>query len=90
MSGIDRDVEYELNRLALTLDVNGNPTLAAQAAANVYAQTDSTRDMVGALNVAAGVTDPKAMLDFVGVCNLLAGTSNLDAVSALRAIDTPT
>lgn len=85
MSGIDRDIEYELNRLASTL-VNNRPTLAAPAAANVWAGTSSTRDMVGALNNKALITDPSQYLDLVGVCNLLAGTSNLDAVTALRSI----
>lgn len=85
MSNLHRDIEYELNRLASTL-VNGSPSLAAQAAANVWAATDSTRDMLGALNNKALITDPSQYLGLDAVCNVLAGTSNLDAVSALRAI----
>ena len=55
-----RDIEYELNRLAL-LWTNNNPTLAAQAAANVWAGTDSTRDMLGALNFKAWHHQPKGL-----------------------------
>jgi hypothetical protein len=84
-----RDLEYELNRLAKTLDALGRPKLAAQAAANVWAGTGSTRDMLAALNVKAGITIPKNYLGLNGVCNLLASTSNLDPVSALRTIATP-
>ena len=81
-----RDIEYELNRLAATL-VNDRPTLAAQAAANIWAVTDSTRDMLGALNYKAGTSAPKDYLGLDAVCNLLASTSNLDAVTALRSIE---
>lgn len=48
MSNLDRDLTYELNRLAGTL-LNGAPTLQAQAAANIWAGTSSL-DLVGALN----------------------------------------
>lgn len=77
-------LQYELNRLADTLDASGVPTLDAQAAANVWAGT-SNKDLVGALNRKAGNTLP-GFKELQGVLNQLAGTSGLGVDGAATAI----
>lgn len=75
----------ELNRLA-----NGGSYPALQTyvddalAANIWAGT-SGLDVVGALNVKAGNTQPN-LKDLMGVCNQLAGTTGLAAAAALRQV----
>lgn len=85
MSNLHRDMEYELNRLAGTV-VNGVPSLAAQAAANVWLGGGATYDLLGALNRKAGKTDQKTFLGLRAICNQLGSTTDLDPASALRAI----
>lgn len=78
----------ELNRLA-----NGGGTsypaytsyLAEQGAANRWAGT-SGLGVVGALNIKYGITDPKLYKGLNAVCNALAGTTGLEAVTALREV----
>lgn len=69
---------YHLNRLAGTLDAFDVPTLAAQAAANVWAGTTGLAT-VGALNelYASRNADVNFHYDLQGVLNALAGTSGL-------------
>jgi hypothetical protein len=40
----------------------------------------------GALNKKYGITNPAQYLGITGVCNALAGTTGLDAVTALRQV----
>lgn len=77
----------ELNRLA-----NGGASypdmtvfLAEGGAANAWAGTDSLT-VVGALNVKAGNADVAQWRDLAGVCNQLAGTSDLEPAAALREV----
>jgi len=78
----------ELNRLA-----NGGGTSypaytaykAEQGAANAWAGTTGIA-LVGALNYKAGITDPKLFQGLNKVCNTLAGTTGLEAVTALREV----
>jgi hypothetical protein len=65
-----------MNRLAGTLNAFDVPTLDAQGAANVYAGTTGLA-IVGALNIKAGITDPRNYLELQGVLNYLASTSGL-------------
>lgn len=81
MPALDRGMLWELNRLAGTLDASGNPTLAATAAANVWAGTDGL-SLQGALNAEAGTSG----LGLRAVCNLIAGTTDLDPGPALTTI----
>jgi hypothetical protein len=73
--------QQRLNELA------GTSGLAPRAAANAWAGTTGL-DVVGALNAKAralgvlGANDPS--LDLGGVCNRLAGTTNLAPVAALE------
>lgn len=78
-----RPLVWHLNRLAGGL-VNNLPTMAPALAANTWAGT-SGKTLVGALNAKAGITNPSAFLDLVGVLNLLAGTTGyaVDAAAAL-------
>lgn len=83
----------ELNRLA-----NGGATYpaltsykdmagAAQAWAGATGVTlGKVSDLVGVLNLIAGITDRKVMLDVAGVCNKLAGTTGLEPAAALREV----
>jgi len=84
MAVLYRDVAYQLNRLAGSL-LNGNPTLAAQGAANKWASTNGL-GLQGALNVKAGITNPKDYLGVRAVCNQLGGTTNQDPAYALAQI----
>ena len=78
----------ELNRLA-----NGGSTypdksayLADQGAASKWANVSPNMAVQGALNKKYGTTDPKLYLGINGICNALAGTTGLDAVTALRQV----
>jgi hypothetical protein len=84
-----RTVPWQFNRLAGSLDANGAVTLSEQAATNLWLGESPDSDMLGSLNRAAGITDPSQFVGFVSVCNLLAGTTNLDAARALSTIATP-
>ena len=79
-----RTLVYHLNRLAGTLDANDRPTLEVGGAANVYAGTIG-REVVGALNVAAGNSLPDYR-DLAGVLNQLAGTTGLGVDEAASQI----
>jgi hypothetical protein len=74
-------LQQRLNELA------GTTGLAPRGSANAWAGTIGL-DVVGALNVKArargvlGANDPN--LDLGGVCNKLAGTTNLAPVAALE------
>lgn len=77
-----RPLQWNLNRVAGTLDASSVPTLDAQGAANRWAGTTG-KDLIGALNYVAGITNPSLFLDLNGVCNLLGGTpSTLDSDGA--------
>lgn len=82
----------ELNRLA-----NGGTYPARQdykdqaGAAQAWAAAKSVSlgsitDLVGGLNYINGVTDRKLMLDIAGVCNSIAGTTQLEPAAALRQV----
>jgi hypothetical protein len=64
--------QAQLNRLA-GFGLNGG--YGEAYAANVYAGTTGL-ETVGALNVKAGITNPRSYMDMMGVCNLLAGITN--------------
>lgn len=78
----------ELNRLA-----NGGgttyPAYTAykdeQGAANAWAGTTGIAT-VGALNKKYGTTNPAQYVGLNKICNLLAGTTGLEAVTALREV----
>ena len=82
----------ELNRLAnggtypaisAYLDQAG----AAQAwAAARSVSLGSTTDLVGVLNLIGGVTSIPFWLDIAGICNYIAGTTQLEPAAALRAV----
>lgn len=76
-------LQYEMNRLAGTL-VHGVPTLDAQGAANVWAETTGL-DLVHALNVKA-TNDLPDFKELAGVLNQLAGTTGLGVDGAATAI----
>jgi hypothetical protein len=78
----------ELNRLA-----NGGtyPAISAYVAptkaANVYAETTGLA-LIGALNLKADANrQPNDYKALGGICNELAGTTNLSPTDALRSID---
>jgi len=83
----------ELNRLA-----NGGATYpalvdykdmagAAQAWAGATgAALGKVTDLVGVLNIIAGIGDRTNMLDVAGVCNLLGGTTGFEPAAALREV----
>ncbi len=82
----------ELNRLA-----NGGTYPARQdykdqaGAAQAWAAAKSVSlgtitDLVGVLNYIDGVTDRSQMLDIAGVCNSIAGTTQLEPAAALREV----
>ena len=82
----------ELNRLA-----NGGTYPAIQdykdqaGAAQAWAAAKSislgtVTDLVGVLNYINGVTDRVDMLDVAGVCNSIAGTTQLEPAAALREV----
>ena len=81
-----KTLQWQLNRLACTLR-NSIPTLDAQGAANVWANTEAQDyALVGALNVKAGVTDRRQFKDLQGAANALAGTTGLGAPAALALV----
>ena len=82
----------ELNRLA-----NGGtyPAISAYkdqaGAAQAWAAAKSVSlngitDLVGVLNLINGVTDRRRWLDVAGVCNAIAGTTQLEPAAALRQV----
>jgi hypothetical protein len=83
----------ELNRLA-----NGGTYPARQdykdqagaaqawAAAKSVSLTDGVTDLVGVLNYIGGITDRAQMLDIAGICNKIAGTTQLEPAAALRQV----
>ena len=78
----------ELNRLA-----NGGSTYPAktayldeQGAASKWAGLTTPMALQGALNYKYGTTDPRLYKGVNGICNLLAGTTGLEAVTALREV----
>lgn len=82
----------ELNRLA-----NGgtyppiSEYLDRAGAARKWAETDGiplgdVTDLVGVLNLIAGITNRSQWLDLAGVCNFGAGTVGLEAAAALRTV----
>ena len=82
----------ELNRLA-----NGGTYPARQdykdqaGAAQAWAAAKSVSlgtvtDLVGVLNLINGVTDRSKWLDVAGVCNAIAGTTQLEPAAALRQV----
>lgn len=83
----------ELNRLA-----NGGTYPPRQdykdqaAAAQAWAAAKSVNlggqvtDLVGVLNYINGVTNRALMLDIAGVCNRIAGTTQLEPAAALREV----
>ena len=78
----------ELNRLA---NSGTYPVLtsylAATGAANDYASTTG-KALIGALNLAAdGTRQPNDFKALGGICNELAGTTNLSPTDALRSIN---
>jgi hypothetical protein len=74
-----------MNRLAGTLNAFDVPTLDAQGAANVYAGTTGL-GIVAALNIKAGITNPKNYLEIQGVLNKLANTTGLGEQEAAAEI----
>jgi len=85
-------VNDELNRLA-----NGGtyPPVsqykdqggAAQAwAAARGVALGSTTDVVGVLNLIGGITSPANWLDIAGICNKIAGTTNLEPSASLSQV----
>jgi len=92
--GIDGStLNDELNRLA-----NGGTYPARQdykdqagaaqawAAARSVSLGGQVTDLVGVLNYINGVTARNNMLDIAGVCNSLAGTTQLEPAAALRKV----
>jgi hypothetical protein len=82
----------ELNRLANGGTYRASSEMVGQAlAARQWAVqrsvTTSLTDTVGVLNAIAGTTSNNR-LDFNGVCNFIASTSQLPAAQALRAVST--
>ena len=82
----------ELNRLA-----NGGtyPAISAYkdraGAAQAWAAAKSVSlgkitDLVGVLNLINGQTDRSKWLDIAGVCNAIAGTTQLEPAAALRQV----
>ena len=60
---------------------------AAQAwAAAKSVSLGTITDLVGVLNYINGVTDRSKMLDIAGVCNSIAGTTQLEPAAALREV----
>jgi hypothetical protein len=80
-----KGLKYHLNRKAGTLDSNGQPTLEAQGAANVWAGTTGL-DLVGALNAKAGNSTLLSKRELAGVLNQLAGTTGLEVDGAAANI----
>ena len=82
----------ELNRLAnggtyppISSYLDQAGAAQAWAAANSVA-LGSTTDLVGVLNYINGVTNPAQFLDLAGICNAIAGTTQLEPAAALRQV----
>ena len=83
----------ELNRLA-----NGGTYPARQdykdqagaaqawAAAKSVSLAGQVTDLVGVLNYINGITNRALMLDLAGICNKIAGTTQLEPAAALREV----
>lgn len=91
--GIDGStLNDELNRLANGGTYPPRQDYKDQAgAAQAWAAASSVNlgtitDLVGVLNYINGVTDRTQMLDIAGVCNSLAGTTQLEPAAALREV----
>lgn len=65
-------LQAQLNRLA-GFGLSGG--YGEAFAANTYAGTDGL-EVVGALNAALGLTDPRDYMDLMGICNALAGITD--------------
>ena len=83
----------ELNRLANGGTYPPRQDYKDQAgAAQAWATAKSVNlggqvtDLVGVLNYINGVTDRSKMLDVAGVCNSIAGTTQLEPAAALREV----
>jgi hypothetical protein len=82
----------ELNRLANggtypAISAYKDQAGAAQAwAAAKSVSLDGITDLVGVLNLINGVTDRRRWLDVAGVCNAIAGTTQLEPAAALRQV----
>jgi hypothetical protein len=78
----------ELNRLANSGTYPAlSSYLTATAAANGYAGTTG-KTLIGALNLEADANrQPNDFKALGGICNELAGTTNLSPMEALRSID---
>lgn len=82
----------ELNRLANggtypAISAYKDRAGAAQAwAAAKSVSTGKITDLVGVLNLINGETDRSKWLDIAGVCNAIAGTTQLEPAAALRQV----
>jgi len=72
--GVDPGLQLNLNRV-IGNTITGSTWYDAQKAANVWASTPVYLDLLGALNYKAGTSG----LGLNAVCNVLAGTTNLDS-----------
>jgi hypothetical protein len=70
-------LQFNLNRV-IGNTMTGPTWYEAQQAANVWANTPTYLDLLGALNYKAGTSG----LGLNAVCNLLAGTTGLDSDGA--------
>jgi len=84
----DSSFTSELNRLANSGTYPAlTAYLAATGAANDYANTTG-KALIGALNLAADANrQPNNFKALGGICNELAGTTNLSPTDALRSIN---
>lgn len=82
----------ELNRLANggTYPARSAYVDEALAARNWAAASSVTlnnvTDTVGVLNYIYGITNRSSMYDIAGICNLIAGTTQLEPAAALREV----
>ena len=83
----------ELNRLAnggtypdYSLYKDQAGAAQAWAAAKGVNLGGQVTDLVGVLNYINGVTDRSKFLDIAGVCNSIAGTTQLEPAAALRQV----
>ena len=82
----------ELNRLAnggtypARQDYKDQAGAAQAWAAAKSVSLGSTTDLVGVLNLIGGLTSPAVWLDIAGICNSLAGTTQLEPAAALREV----
>jgi hypothetical protein len=61
--------------------------LETAGAACKWANLPFQYEVVHALNIKAGITNPANFYGLNAICNILAGTTNNSAVSALRSIN---